>query len=272
MAKFTPIRIRKSDKKEYKRLVRNTRAKIRRVNKKHGIDLSGQIDLPDLEDFSTRKEFNEWKDRQKSFTNRSNIDYQFVKNPYGVSASKRRIREIEENTKKAQKLAEEKIEEQQNKPFISGGKQYGTVGQRAQHMKKGDVLEVHVPEDFDFNKMRNKQRLIDVEESMERRSQPEYFDERTERMMNNFIDTLEESFHSDAEELVDKLKDLTPDEFYDLYVRFDEFDFALFYPPEAIDEVHEAEILDQQMSDINQMIEYVDNYVAGNYNTDLKNF
>src|SRR5690625_5942336 len=41
-----------------------------------GVDLEGEIPLPDLSEFQTRKEFNEWKELQSSFTNRANTEYQ----------------------------------------------------------------------------------------------------------------------------------------------------------------------------------------------------
>src|SRR5690625_5284905 len=77
-----------------------------------GVDLEGEIPLPDLSEFQTRKEFNEWKELQSSFTNRANTEYQFVKNEYGVVASKREIYQVEQATKRAQRVADRKIQEQ----------------------------------------------------------------------------------------------------------------------------------------------------------------
>jgi hypothetical protein len=37
------IRISKNDEQEYKRLVRNAKAKMRRLQKQHGIDLTNEI-------------------------------------------------------------------------------------------------------------------------------------------------------------------------------------------------------------------------------------
>jgi hypothetical protein len=46
------IRISKNDEQEYKRLVRNAKAKMRRLQKQHGIDLTDEISLPSLFFFS----------------------------------------------------------------------------------------------------------------------------------------------------------------------------------------------------------------------------
>lgn len=147
----------------YHREVRNTRAKINRVKKHHNIDLSEEIPIPSLEDFSSRKELNKWVREVQSFRNRANRNYQFVKNQYGVSASKARLDRIEEKTKKAQKLADEQIDKYEDKPFISGGETQGTVG-----MQRPNKAGIYRPEDFNFEDVRSKQRLDEIEESMEK--------------------------------------------------------------------------------------------------------
>ena len=66
------IRLSKKDKTEYKRLVRNTKAKISRTKSKYGVNLSSEVNIPSLDKFSTRKEFNAWNNDQERFTNRGN--------------------------------------------------------------------------------------------------------------------------------------------------------------------------------------------------------
>src|SRR5690606_23216478 len=102
----TPIRITKNDRKEYARLVRNTKAKIRRTAKNYGIDLSNQIQIPSIEEFRSREHFNEWKNKQHSFTSLSNRNFQFKKNEFGVVASKRELDIIDQNTRRAQAIAD----------------------------------------------------------------------------------------------------------------------------------------------------------------------
>ena len=80
---------------EYQRQVKNTRAKLRRLQKQHGVDLRDEIKIPKLEDFGRRKEFNAWVREAERFRARGNDQYQFVKNQYGVSASKKQLKEIE---------------------------------------------------------------------------------------------------------------------------------------------------------------------------------
>lgn len=268
MARITPIRITERDKKEYARLVRNTRAKIRRTQKNYGIDLSGEVELPKLEEFSTRKEFNEWKERVGSFTNRYNLRYQFVKNEYDVVASKSQLMKIERDTKRAQRIADEELKKVQDKPVFQGGKQFGTVGQRTLHMSTPDVTGIHRPSDFDFSKVRNQQRLEDLQESMEKRAYPEYYDWRKEQLKMNFMKMLEETFNSDADDVVDKLADIPPDDFYEMYLMYpSEFNFDIYYLDDDMDQEASG-----YLNELNKIDSYIDQYKSGKINTDLKGF
>jgi hypothetical protein len=264
MRRTIPIRITQNDREEYKRLVRNSKAKIRRANKKYGVDLSDEVELPKLGNFSTREEFNQWKEETRSFTNRANQNYQFVKNDYGVVASKKKIHEIENATKEAQRLAIHMTENATNKPFISGDKVQGTVGQRMMQMGKPNVAGITIPKNFDFSKVRNQQRLEQIEQNMVKRSNPKYFDKRLETMKQNFMDILQLSFNSDADELIEKLKGIPTDDFYEMYLMFDEFDFDL-YSSENI-----GAIADE--GNIKKMLSYIDRYYRGDIDFNLKGF
>lgn len=264
MRRFTPIRITKNDRQEYARLVRNTKAKIRRTIKNYGIDLSDEIEIPSIEDFKTRNEFNRWKERQASFTNRANLHYQFKKNPYGVVASKKRIADIQRDNKQAQQIADKLIESAKEKPFISGGKEQGTVEQRMLQMARPNAAGVYRPPDFDFDKIRSEYELRRKEQNLKKRADEQYYDERMERMKENFIKLLEESFNSDADELIEKIKDIPAEDFYEMYLMFDEFDFDLYYTLDVEGETHETQI--------NQMLHYVDRYHTKKINMDLKGF
>lgn len=258
MAKIPKIRITQRDKEEYTRLRKNSRAKIRRTKKKYNIDLENEIPLPDLESFETRKEFNEWKKLQKSFTNIGNTEYQFIKNKYGVVASKRELYQIEQDTKKAQRLADKKIKEQENKPLYHKGEKIGKIKDRTMYMKESDVTGIHRPKDFDFSKVRNIRRLKDIQESMNKRKDEEYYDERNARMLENFMRTLEGHFNSDSDDLIKELKEINPDDFYGLYQsNFYIFDFNLYDS--------EGQMIDNNDGEIQAMIDVVKNFKKSDY-------
>lgn len=256
MGRIKPIRITKNDRAEYARLVKNTKAKIRRTDKNYGIDLSDQIELPPLESFQTRAEFNEWKEKQSSFTNRANLNFQFKKNEYNVVASKKRLNEIERNVKRAQELADKKIEQYENKPFISGGKEQGTVG-----MQRPNKTGIYRPNDFVFEDVRSQRRLDEIEETMWAKADPIYYDERNKRMQDNFITSLTGSFNTLADDLIDEIKKIHPDAFYQIYLMFDEFDFDYFDT--------EGNNVEADESSIGQMMKYIKRYQEGRLDDDL---
>lgn len=246
----------KKTKALYEKELRNTKSKINRVRKKYGVDLTNEIELPSLESFSSRKEMNAWVRKVQSFRNRGNLDYQFVQNEYGVTASKKEIFEIKENTRKAQRLADEKIASMQNLPFISGGKQQHTVG-----MQRPNKSGITRPKDFNFDTVRNRQRLKDIQESTRSKSTKDYYDKRNKVMMDNFIDILKLSFHSNADKLIEELEKINPDDFYEIYLMFDEFDFSLFDS--------EGQMVTADEGTIAQMLSYVKAFNKGEIDLSL---
>lgn len=223
------IRISKKDQAEYKRLARNTKAKVSRTQKKYGVNLSSEVNIPSLDQFSTRKEFNAWKQEQESFTNRGNLNYQFVQNKYGVVATKKELVQAERNTKVAQRKARELQEKVQDKPFISGGKVQGTVGQQMKQVARPNVAGVSIPGDFNFEEMKTKDYFDSKAEKMMERADPKFFEKRMVEMKENYIASLEKNFNSLADVLVEDLKKMPADIFYELYLMFDELDFDYHY-------------------------------------------
>lgn len=205
----------------YNKLARSAKAKINRVKGKYGIDLTGEITVPKLESFKSRSEFNAFKDQVKSFTNRNNTKYQFVENKYGVVASKREINKIKRDTKQAQRVAKKLAKEAVNKPFVAGGKVRGTVGQRMLQMGKPETAGITIPRDFDFFKIRTRKQLMEKAKNMRERSDVEFFDKRMELMKDNYIKSLESTYNSDAHELAKVIEQMSPKDFYEMYISFD---------------------------------------------------
>jgi hypothetical protein len=259
--KISPIRIFERDKKEYAKLVKNAKSKIRNVSKKYGIDLSGEVEFKKIEDFKSREEFNRWKEKQASFTNRNNLNFQFVKNDYGVVASKAKISKIQRDVKKAQRDADRLAKQAENKPRVAaGGQVAGTLGQKMLQMGKPNIGGIYRPKDFNFSDVRNQNRLEEIERNMEKRADPKYRDERTERMRERYVRKLYDVFNSDANRLVDMIMAMPVDEFYDMYQMIDEFDFNEIYIEQYLSE------LGQTASDLTSRLEnYVERYQRGDF-------
>lgn len=258
----TQIRITQNDRREYSRLVKNTKAKIRRTFQNYGVNLSNDVEIPDITSFSSRSEFNEWKQKQQSFTNRANTHYQFKRNQHGVSASKFLLNEIERNTKKAQDLAKREIERVKDKMTATGS----TVGQLSQQMGRPETYTgVSRVADFNFENVKSYRDLMRRREVIEKKANPSHYDQRKQQMKENFQEILRLSFHSDVDELVDKIGKIPADDFYEMYLIYiDDFDFDL-YDSEG------QNVLGGE-DQISVLLSHVDDYLEGNMNFDLKDF
>lgn len=261
MARPPRIRLTQNDRAEFARLARNAKAKVRRTFKNYGIDLSGKVDIPDLEQFTSRKQFNEWREKVESFTNRNNLNYQFVKNDYGTVASKKELNQITRDIKKAQRLADEKIKSIEKLPFAQGG----TVGQRLPMFGRNNPSGITRPKDFNFGRVRSKSDLDRIAERARQKSTEKYYDQRNWQMRENFKEILGLSFHSDADNLVELVDKIHPDDFYEIYqMHFDIFDFDLYDS--------EGQQVDAPENAIHQMTTYLEKYLAGEMSLDMKGF
>lgn len=254
-------------------MAKNAKAKVNRTLKNHKIDLSSEINIPNIDDFTTRAEFNAFKRQVNSFLDRGNWKYSFIKNKNGVSISRKEKNELERKTKIAQQKAKKRLKEAEKLPFIAGGKQYGTVGDRITQMANTNELGIYVLKDFNFDAIQNQSQLRMKRNQIEKKVNPDEINKTMTTMQRNFITVLEHSFNSDAEELIEKLKHIPADDFLEMYYMFEEFDFALYRSPKDDDSLYHPEVIGQDhLADVSQMLAYVDAYESGSLNFDMKGF
>ena len=258
---------------------------MKRVNDNYGIDLTSEVTLPKIQSFQTRKQYNQWKEQVQSFTNRANLDYQYVKNAFGTVASKKELNEMKRKTKIAQERARKLISGQMDKPWIFKGQVRSTQGQRMQMMGgPAEAAGVTVPPDFDFNKMRTQRQFTERKEAIDKRMDVDYYDRKMERMQLNFMDILSLSFGPDADELLILLNELTPKEFWEIYQMFEGFDFAL-YDSDGQDvdanlgQLHRMEnyteafkATREQRAELDELIKNIKDFNNGNVDRSLENF
>lgn len=263
--KVTPIRISQKDKAEYNRLKNNARSKVRRIESKFGLDVSGDVPTPSLTDFKTRKDFNEWKETVTRFTNRHNPAYQFVKNANDVPISRKEITTIKKDVEKGQRLADKKAEALRDKDLNAYGKPIGKLSQTMDKMAKPIVPGISRPKDFDIDKVESRKDLETLKERYAKRADPETFSKRNIDMQKTFLTELSETFNSDADDVIDLLKAIPPDEFYELYLQNEEFDFKLFYPMEGVEQ-------EESLKELKAVESVLTRYWAGKINFDLMGF
>lgn len=259
-----PIRITKPDKLEYARLRKNSLSKIKRVKDKYDVDLTEAVYIPPIEEFSTRENFNKWKQQMKSFTNVSNPHYQFKKNSHDVVASKANLIEVKKNTEQAQKITDEMINRVESLPFFSGGVQTGeTVADRQAMKRRPTTAGIIRPLDFDFEAMESQLQFDKKLENMRKKSDQQYFDGRFDQLKSNFMDMLEKAFNSDADELVTMVNNLPSEDFYEMFMMFDEFQFEVYYVNPNMSE-------DAKEDAIGQMMAYIEGYYSDDLDMDMK--
>lgn len=227
------FRLTGKDKEEYARLTKNSKNKLKRLSKKFGAEkvaeVTTDITLPSINSFTGRKEFNAWKDKQTKFTRRGNMRYQFETNDKGVLLSKQEISQMTRQVKRIQKRIETENKRLSELPFIQGGKQYGTVGNRMGLLKHdSDVTNLNAPLDFNVNRFRDRKSVDRRLDDLDRMAERDYLTKRRAQVKENFIFTLERSFNSDAEKLVERIRQIDSDDFYEMFLMYEEIDFKLY--------------------------------------------
>lgn len=230
MAKQPEIRIMKRDIDEFNRLRRNYRAKVRRVKKSTGfelddIDTALGIEYPDLrafknkEAFKTRAEFNQWKKKMQTVNSRNFSSLKIETNKQGMKYPKI----IEEQGKQASKLASDKVAElikqYENLSIRSEkGEELGKVKHREYMKPDGEMFGLAQVSEFDIDRYKNPESVekrIDKDIS---RADESYYDERKERMRDNFASIFNVEDDPEKMELYNRLKQLDPEDFYELYL------------------------------------------------------
>lgn len=259
MARQPNIRIMKRDEKEYNKLRRKVKNKLRRTRKKYGIDLSNEIPTPNLNDFTTRQEFNRWKEQAQSFTNRFNLNYQFRKNKYGVVASKARLQKIKRDTKRAQEIASNIGKQVKDKPFIVGGKKKSTVGKQQLMLGRENYGGIYYPGDFNFEDFKYQDSLDAREKSIRKKARVPELEDKMQRMKDNYAEKVKEVFNSDGNEIGRKIDSMSAKDFYEMYLMYDEIDFFYLYESNASDY-------------LSRIQNYIDRYERGDVSLDLSIF
>jgi hypothetical protein len=244
------MRITKNDIAIYDRLNRNVKAKINRVQKNFHRDLSGEIKTDFKLDKVTRATFNAWVEQAKSFTNRSNTNYQFKKNKNGVVITGKEYNEIKRNIEIDRRNAEKRRKKEPvnlNNVYLKKPKdEFGVMGR------------------FNFDAIQSRKVFEERLENSRKRISPTYYDDRIRIMRENYIEKLYDVFNSDAEPLVAQILEMDLNDFYDLYLREERMQFDFVYTAEHTKEL--AEDYGEELA------YYIERYKEGHYNDGLRNF
>lgn len=230
-----PIRIMKRDIQEYKRLRTNYRAKLYRIRRKTNFSLpSEEIDkelglqFPRVDElaetFKDRKTFNQFKQRVEEVTERTFKPLQIAENKGGMRYPNL-IKEFGyRESRKAQKEVDRQIKRYEDLPLIIDGEERGTVGDSQLALTDAERYGIYRPPDFDIDDYIDPQSVEKRIEKDRERQTPEYYDEKKQQMQDNFV-SIFDGRDGVPPEIAEKLKLLTPDEFYEMYLQFPDMNF-----------------------------------------------
>lgn len=263
MKKKKPGKRVSASEKEYNDLAKRVEAKIKRVTKNYGIDLTTEIPVLPFSNLTT-KQRNEQKEKMKSFTNRANTKYQFRKNDYGVVASVRELNQAKRDTDLAIKKVNKLVKEIHNKQVI-GGKGV-KVGEYNKVLKQtpAERLGITLPEKFNFKQFRSKSKLDRRIELLEKKARGNYYEEKFNQLRENVINKLDTLFNTfTSDDVVYLLRQLSDKEFTDFYarsknVKIDEYPTTLGQPEDS-----DYTQLGHLLNELKQYIAEKDNHEEG---------
>jgi len=251
-------------KQESQRLVRNTKAKIKRVKDEYGLDLSNRIPLPKYDELDTPEKFDEWSEQMQSFTDRGNKEFQFGRNKWGMIYSHAELEEGIENTKLSQERSQEFIDKYKDNPYARLGKETGyTVGDRMILFEEENVAGIRVPKDFNIDAFETRSRLLGRLDLLEEKASGKFFDQSMERMKENFMTAVRGTFNSNADKVLDMIDMMPPDDFFELFLMKAEFTFEDYASDGSID---------ASETQLELLQGYLEEYYRGEIDMSLKGF
>lgn len=249
------MRVMKKDVDEYKRLRNNYRSKIRRVRNKTGFNLDNidkelDLELPTIKEmkngaFETRKQFKNTLTQLKKILDRNFEPLQIKTNNKGLKYPEIVNQQAEESTKKAQEKADTIRNEIKDKTIISEGEEIATVKERELMLTDSEAYGVYRPNDFNIDDYSNPKTVENTIKKNYERQSGEYYDKRMLQLQLNFLGQFipnGEDGKPDLSYVKGKVTDddpdnivlskfimaLSPQEFYDMYLRISKFDFSLY--------------------------------------------
>lgn len=215
-----------NQKAEVRRLNKSISNKKSRIKKEFGVEL--QIKTKPVKEFGSRKEYNEFVKQSKKFIDRRNFRY--VKNPHGVVLRREEYEQIKKDVEKINRRNKRKLNKIDKKTFTSRGKKTDTrvIDRRLMLDPRYDYLR-----DMDFKKRwQTLQTAQDVENYAEKaanRARDEYELETQNLFKNNYIKSIKNVFGSNANSIIEKVNEMSPEEFEQLYLTEDIVDFDFNY-------------------------------------------
>jgi hypothetical protein len=238
--KAEAYKISASEQRQLTKLRRSAAAKQRRIRQNYGIEVQRPMHG---RSFENSQDFQLFTDRLREFTSRSSN--RFIKLGTGdnqFSIPKEEYDQVMQAYKYAQQQRAEYYQGVNKKRLIIGGEeQADTVEDYARRSRQtpGDTYyDMLNPLQFEPKTIKNKEQWERIASRIQRQSTPEYWEKRTQTMYDNYIMSimrLQEKTGFYAQDLIDDIRELTPQEFLQMYYQSQaDFESVFFNTPEDL--------------------------------------
>lgn len=239
MVKKQPkMRVMQRDLQEYQRLRKNYRSKLWRIRRKTNFSLPAEtidkeldLEFPSIDafkdgHFDTRKDYNAFKAQVKETTSRGFKPLLIKTNSSGMNYPAVIEQMGWRSAKRAQAKAEEEIDKVRNLPLIIDGEERGRVADREMGSPDSDAFGIYKPSDFNIEDYVSPQSVEKRIKKDEERQTDDYFTEKKNQMFENYISIFDGKEGDLQQEIADKLKQINPDEFFEIYLQLPEMSFT----------------------------------------------
>lgn len=237
MSKRYNIRWTENDLKEINRSVKNFNAKIKRLETKYkGTDviLPEKVSVKELKDLiGTRRDLQRELKSLQRFTQRGSEEIVSIPNTdNNIQVTKWQRTEMNRRAGTINRTRALRLGQVQEIEMASGGEKLGyTVGQ----FGMGKAEELSLSPTTSFTPKMTKWDVSAKFRSLRKHSQSDYFTKSDQRLLNNYISSLEETYGKDA--VADIVKEIENMDFSEFYKRFraepGAFEFASDIPKDA---------------------------------------
>lgn len=229
MSRRPNLRITSREKAELQRLTKNAKAKSKRIEKQFDINVG--IDFKKVSDFTSRAEVNAYKKQLESFTNRHNLNYQYVKNKHGQVFTKKEVNEIIREEKRINRRKVEERKKYEKKAFKSAGKPTGITVEQRREVMRDDRYSNTEPVDFKrlLNNVRDQGEFKEFLKNVEKAYTGDFIRKRNELYRENYKKALFNVFGMDASTIISHVENIALGSFMDMYYEEDLANIAFIY-------------------------------------------
>lgn len=183
--------------------------------------------LKTIDEFKTRKEFNQYVEHLEEFTQYKS--HRYVKNDSGLVVERELYTDISKEMKKLNKRNKKRLKEYTDMDHTDRGDPTGwNVGQALYGM--GDPRFKNLRKrTFNFENFNSREELIAYRESLKNMNDPKRIKRMDNQLKKNYIQALQNTFGNDANPIIRRIRSLNIAEFMRIFYTENVADFDFIY-------------------------------------------